>query len=207
HSYGRWGSRRAVRRARGPACAVRRYADLGRPADGHRGAPLRRARRGAHDQPHVPRPPRQRRSRTHGRDLREGAARVRRGRPPVGARVPISPVAAGAPGGPAAAILAARPRAAARAAAGAALALAAVADARPLVPEPASGSRAEGRYHLQWAVVPVRGGARIVITATYDDGRVTRSVPLVVFHDPPPPRIGGGPCRGSRSSSCSSPSP
>jgi len=107
--------------------------------------------------------------------------------------VSISIVGACSLGVTAAAILAARTLAAAHAEAGAALALASVADSLLLVPEPASGSRAEGRYHLQWTVVPVRGGARIVITATYDDGRVTRSVPLVVFHAPPPPRIGGRP--------------
>jgi len=93
----------------------------------------------------------------------------------------------------AAAILAARTLAAAHAEAGAALALASVADSLVLVPAPSSGSRVDGRYHLAWTVAPVHGGARIEITATYDDGHGTRSVPLVVFHAPPPPRIGGRP--------------
>lgn len=93
----------------------------------------------------------------------------------------------------AAALLAARSLAAAYAEAGAALALASVADSLLLVPVPASGSRVEGRYRLGWTVAPVPGGARIEITASYDDGRAARSVPLVVFHAPPPPRIGGRP--------------
>ncbi len=93
----------------------------------------------------------------------------------------------------AAAILAARTLAAAHAEAGAALALASVADSLLLVPTPASGSRTDGRYRLGWTVTPAPGGARIEITATYDEGRATRSVPLVVFHAPPPPRIGGRP--------------
>jgi prepilin-type N-terminal cleavage/methylation domain-containing protein len=93
----------------------------------------------------------------------------------------------------AAAVLAARGLAAAHAEAGAALALASVADSLVLVPTPASGKRVDGRYRLAWTVAPVHGGARIEITATYDDGRETRSVPLVVFHAPLPPRIGGRP--------------
>jgi len=118
---------------------------------------------------------------------------VRRGFTLIEVVVSILLLGVGVLGVTAAASIAARMLAAAHAEAGAALALASVADSLLLVPAPVPGSRADGRYRLRWTVAPVHGGAKIQITATYDDGRATRSVPLVVFHAPPPPRIGGRP--------------
>ena len=91
----------------------------------------------------------------------------------------------------AAAVLAARSLDAAHAEAGAALLLASVADSLLLEQAPVSGSREDGRYRVTWAVAPIPGGARIELAATYDDGRATRSLPLVLLHAPLPPRIGG----------------
>jgi prepilin-type N-terminal cleavage/methylation domain-containing protein len=93
----------------------------------------------------------------------------------------------------AATILAGHTLGAAHARAGAALLLASIADSLLLEPVPEPGTRVEGRYRVSWTVVPVPGGSRIELSASYHDGRGSRSVPLVLLHAPPPRRIGGRP--------------
>ena len=91
----------------------------------------------------------------------------------------------------AAAILAGHTLGDAEARAGAALLLASIADSLLLEPSPTPGTRIEGRYRVDWAVTPVPGGSRIELSASYREGRGSRSVELVLLHAPPPRRIGG----------------